>query len=230
MLKIRLSSERGHSDIGWLNTYHTFSFSDYYDPDYMGFGVLRVLNDDTVQPAGGFPEHHHENMEIISYVVTGVVEHQDNMGNGVEIEAGDVQYMSAGTGVRHSEFNPSETQFVRFLQIWLLPNKTGDKPRYQQVHIDRDAKINRWICLASSNGKENSINIHSDAAIYAAIVQPAHKLETNISSKKAWLQVVSGHIVANGSDLRAGDGAALEDVKELSILAKSEAEILLIEC
>lgn len=230
MLKVLRSNQRGHNNLGWLDTYHTFSFDNYYNPEYMKHGVLRVLNEDTVQPLGGFSKHHHNDMEIISYVVSGTLEHEDSMGNGSDIQTGDIQYMSAGSGVNHSESNPSESIPVKFLQIWLFPNRKNLTPKYNQISVTREDKLNKWLCVASSDGQQNSIQISSDAKIFTTILQPGYTLTQNIASQKAWLQVISGQISILDHILDKGDGAAIEDMAELNVTATHESEILLIEC
>ncbi len=230
MIEIRRSNQRGHFNFGWLDTYHTFSFGEYHDPKFMGFGNLRVLNQDKVQPGAGFPQHHHANMEIISYVVSGALEHKDSLGTGSIIKAGDVQYMSAGNGVTHSEFNPSDKEVVKFLQIWLIPNQIDLQPKYQQISVPRADKINRWRCVASIDGMSGSMQIAAAANIYASILQPLNMISKIINSKRAWLQVISGIIMLDTEVLDAGDGAGLIDVEQLDLISSEEAEIILIEC
>lgn len=230
MIKIRTSAQRGHFDFGWLSTYHTFSFGEYHDPQFLSHGIMRVLNDDTVQPSAGFPQHGHNDMEIISYVVSGSLEHKDSMGNGSIIKAGDVQYMSAGTGVQHSEFNSSKTNIVRFLQIWIFPAKKNLTPRYKQISVDRESKLNSWCCVVSADGRENSIDISAPTKIYATILEENQTLSRRMESKKSWLQVISGKLEINNDILHAGDGASLDDLSDLTLKAQLESEFLLIEC
>lgn len=230
MIKIRPSKQRGHFDFGWLSTFHTFSFGEYQDPEFMGYGNLRVINDDTVQPGEGFPQHAHHDMEIVSYVISGVLEHNDSMGNGSIIKAGDVQYMSAGTGVQHSEFNPSKAEPVRFLQIWIIPDNKKTLPQYQQISVAPSAKLKQWCCIVSNHKQENSILISAAVRMYACILQAEQRIDKQLSSNKAWLQIVSGQIMINDVTLYAGDGAALDNETQLSIQAQQQSEMLLIEC
>jgi len=230
MFEIRRSNQRGHFNFGWLDTYHSFSFGEYYDPKFMGFGNLRVLNQDMVQPNAGFPEHHHDNMEIVSYILSGKLEHKDNMGNGSIMRPGDVQYMSAGTGVTHSEFNTSSEDVVKFLQLWLLPNQDNLTPQYQQISLSREAKLNKWCCIAAPEQLPDALQIASDSSIYVTILQPLHILGKKVVHKHAWLQVISGTIMLETEVLQAGDGAALIDESELNLISAQDAELMLIEC
>jgi hypothetical protein len=228
MLSIRRAQDRGHANYGWLDTRHTFSFSDYYDPRFMGFRTLRVINDDRVRAGAGFPTHPHQDMEIISYVVEGALEHKDSMGNGSVIRPGDVQRMTAGTGVTHSEFNPSDNASTRLLQIWILPNQKGLSPGYEQKRFDdRDGKLR---LVASEDGRDGSITVHQDVAMYAtnlgATEQVEHRLEPD---RHAWVQIVKGELDLNGERLREGDGAALSDVKLIEMQANSDTEVLLFD-
>ena len=230
MITIRRSKERGHFDFGWLNTYHTFSFGEYYDPRNMGFRSLRVINEDFVHPGRGFPTHGHRDMEIITYVLEGGLAHKDSMGNGSIIRPGDVQRMSAGTGVMHSEANPSETESVHLLQIWILPDKMNVAPSYAEKKFDDEEKRGRLRLVASPDGSDGSISMHQDARLYAALLdaeeQVAHELEAD---RHAWVQVARGAIEINGQALKQGDGAAISGERELKITGTESSEILLFD-
>jgi redox-sensitive bicupin YhaK (pirin superfamily) len=223
MLQIRKSAERGTADLGWLLSRHTFSFSDYYDPQHLGFGPLRVINEDRVQPGQGFGTHGHRDMEIISYVLEGALEHKDSIGTGSVIRPGDVQVMSAGTGIRHSEFNHSKTELVHFLQIWIIPDREGITPRYDQKKFPDSEKRGRLRLVGSADGRDGSIVIHQDVELFAAILdrgeQAAHAFP---NGRDGWLQVARGSIEANGQRLDAGDGAAISD--EATIVVKGQAD------
>ena len=227
MITVRKSDERGHFDHGWLNTHHTFSFADYYDPQHVRFRTLRVINEDRVKPGEGFGTHPHRDMEIVSYVISGALEHKDSMGNGSVIVPGDVQRMSAGTGVTHSEFNPSDKDPVHFLQIWILPDRTGLKPGYEQKPFPEESKRNRLRLIASQDGREGSVTIHQDASIYACRLSQGddvvHKLRP---ARYGWIQVIEGEVALDGQVLQAGDGAALSGESEAKITAKKDAEFL----
>jgi quercetin 2,3-dioxygenase len=230
MIVRRPASERGHSDIGWLNSWHTFSFSDYHDPAHMGFRTLRVINDDRVAAGMGFGTHGHRDMEIISYVVSGQLAHQDSMGNGSTIVRGDVQYMSAGTGVAHSEFNPSETEGVHFLQIWVVPTERGFSPRYGQKNFSDDEKRNRLLLAISADGRDGSIAIRQDVDLYAGLVEAGKSVgHTLAPGRNGWLQIVAGSANLNGQILEEGDGARISGESALQIEAISDAEILLFD-
>jgi redox-sensitive bicupin YhaK (pirin superfamily) len=228
MLYVRKSNERGHSQYDWLNSFHTFSFAQYYDPGFMGFGSLRVINEDTVQPGMGFGKHPHKDMEIISYVVEGALEHNDSMGTGSVIKPGEIQKMSAGTGVEHSEFNHSKTDPLHFLQIWIIPEKTGLKPSYEQKTI---TKINNQLILIASNDAQNKmITIHQDVKIYVAYLSPKNTISYNLADKRgAWIQLIKGSLDINGELLSAGDGAAIFEENKLEIQAQTESEFLLFD-
>ena len=231
MMTIRKAAERGHANHGWLNSHHTFSFADYYDPKHMGFGPLRVINDDTVAGGGGFPPHGHRDMEIISYVLEGALEHKDSIGTGSVIRPGDVQVMSAGTGIRHSEFNPSKTEPVHFLQIWIIPDREGLKPRYDQKQFPDAEKRGRLQLVGSTDGRDGSIVIHQDVRLFAGIVnrgeQATHAFR---NGRNGWLQVARGSVEANGQRLDAGDGAALQGEPALTVIGKTDsAEVLLFD-
>jgi quercetin 2,3-dioxygenase len=230
MLTIRRSNERGGGDYGWLNTRHTFSFDQYLDPKWMGFRSLRVINEDVVAPNGGFPTHPHRDMEIITYILSGKLEHKDSLGTGSVILPGDGQRMTAGRGIRHSEFNPSRSQPVHLLQIWIMPEKRGLEPSYEQKSFPESEKRGRLRLIASSGGEDGSVRINQDAKLFVSLLAPGdlvtHKLD---ESRHAWLQVAKGEIELNGKKLRQGDGAAISDERELSIQAGEESEILLFD-
>ena len=226
----RVALERGHSDLGWLNSWHTFSFSDYHDAAHMGFRTLRVINDDRVAAGMGFGTHPHRDMEIISYVVSGQLAHKDSMGNGSTMVRGDVQYMSAGTGVLHSEFNPSQAEGVHFLQIWVLPAERGAAPRYGQKNFTDEDKHNQLRLTISQDGREGSIGIRQDLDLYAGLVDPGKSVtHTLAAGRHAWLQVAAGAVELNGKQLGEGDGAAVTGEQGLTISAISQAEILLFD-
>jgi hypothetical protein len=230
MLTVRRSEDRGHANHGWLDTRHTFSFSSYRDPAHMGFRALRVLNDDRVAPGQGFGTHPHSDFEIISYVVEGALEHRDSMGNGSVIQAGDVQRMTAGTGVTHSEFNHSEAEDVRFLQIWVVPERRGLAPGYEQKRFDEDDKRDRLRLVVSPEGKEGSLRLHQDVNVYASALGAGkhvrHELDTG---RHAWIQVIKGAIEVNGTRLDAGDGASSSDETLLELRALEDSEFLLFD-
>lgn len=212
MMDIRFAEDRGKANFGWLDSRHTFSFGQYHDPDHMGFGPLRVINEDRVAPARGFAEHGHSNMEIISYVLDGALEHKDSMGNGTIIRPGDVQRMTAGTGVRHSEYNASRTEPVHFLQIWIEPDQAGLAPGYEQVTFDPADRTNRLRLVASPDGRDDSVTIHQDAALYLGHLPPGVTVNHRVDAgRRMWAQIVQGHVDVNGHALQAGDGAALTD-------------------
>jgi quercetin 2,3-dioxygenase len=230
MIKIRKASERGHFAHGWLDTYHTFSFDRYYDADHMGFRSLRVINEDRVAPRQGFPTHSHRDMEIITYILSGAIEHKDSMGNGSIIRPGDVQRMTAGTGVAHSEFNPSETDPLHLLQIWILPERQGLTPGYEQKRFDDEQKSGRLCLVASQDGRDGSVTINQDAALYTSLLnaeqEVVHKLE---GGRHAWFQVARGAVAVNGINLDQGDGAAISNDASIAITGREAAEILLFD-
>ena len=228
--KLQKANERGTADHGWLKAKHSFSFASYYHPEKMNFGALRVLNDDIIAGGMGFGMHPHDNMEIITIPLEGALEHKDSIGNIGYIEAGDVQVMSAGTGVQHSEFNPSKAEPVRFLQIWIIPDNKKTLPQYQQISVAPSAKLKQWCCIVSNHKQENSILISAAVRMYACILQAEQRIDKQLSSNKAWLQIVSGQIMINDVTLYAGDGAALDNETQLSIQAQQQSEMLLIEC
>lgn len=232
MIQVRRSSERGHADHGWLNTFHTFSFADYYDPTFMGFRALRVINEDWVKPGMGFGTHGHRDMEIITYVLEGELAHKDSMGNGSSIKPGEVQRMSAGTGVRHSEFNHSKKDWVHLLQIWLLPESDGIKPSYEQKTFPDAEKQGKLRLIASPEARDGSVKIHQDANVYASLLSKDDKVEHKFEpGRYGWLQVIRGEIKLNGESLKAGDGAAIEKEQAIQIAAANgdQSEILLFD-
>jgi quercetin 2,3-dioxygenase len=231
MLEIRKAADRGTADLGWLKSRHTFSFADYYDHHHMGFGPLRVINEDRVAPGQGFGTHGHQDMEIISYVLEGALEHRDSIGTGSVIRPGDVQIMSAGTGIRHSEFNHSKTEPVHFLQIWIVPDRRGIAPRYDQKRFPDDQKGGRLRLIGSPKGDDGSIIIHQDVKLFASILSGGAKLEQPVApGRQAWLQVVRGSVDANGYRLDAGDGAAVHDESVLALKSDADStEILLFD-
>jgi redox-sensitive bicupin YhaK (pirin superfamily) len=230
MILIRKAGERGHFDHGWLDTYHTFSFADYFDSAHMGFRSLRVINDDRVAPGQGFGMHGHRDMEIVTYVLDGVLEHKDSMGNGSIIRAGELQRMTAGTGVRHSEFNPSDTQWVHLYQIWLLPQQKGLKPSYDQLAVAEEDKRGRFRLVASPDGVDGSLTIHQDARLYLASLSPGEGVAHEIGrGRAAWLQVLRGSVNALGHNLTLGDGVAVTDENTISIQATVPSEVLLFD-
>jgi len=227
MISIRRASDRGHFDHGWLNTYHTFSFADYHDPRFMGFRALRVINDDRVAPGQGFGEHRHRDMEIVSYVLEGALAHQDSMGNSGVIRPGDVQRMSAGTGVQHSEFNGSQTDPVHFLQIWILPETPGSPPGYEQKTFPRQTRRGKLRLVGSPDGREGSLTVGQDVAIYASVLEPGEEVQHRLApGRHAWLQVAEGSLDLNGHLLGEGDGAAVTDEDELDIAGKGSEFLL----
>lgn len=231
MIAIRRSEDRGIANHGWLDSRHTFSFGDYYDADQMGFGSLRVINEDRVRPGAGFGTHGHRDMEIISYVVDGALEHKDSIGTGSVIRPGDVQRMSAGTGIRHSEFNHSAEKPVHFLQIWLLPERGGINPGYEQKRFSDDDKRGRLRLIASRDGREGSVTVHQDADIFASVLNKNETVtHTFTGNRKAWVQVVRGTVEINGQELRAGDGAQAQNVATLTLTGRADdSEVLLFD-
>jgi len=231
MLIVRKSDERGTADLGWLYSRHTFSFSDYYDPQHMGFGPLRVINEDRVSPGQGFGTHGHQDMEIISYVLEGALEHKDSIGTGSVIRPGDVQVMSAGTGIRHSEFNHSKTEPVHFLQIWIVPDREGIAPRYDQKRFPDNEKRGRLRLVGSSDGRDGSIVIHQDVQFFAAVLNTGEQVTHALpAGRRAWLQVVRGAVETNGQRIDAGDSAAVDEEAALTVTARNDdAEILVFD-
>jgi redox-sensitive bicupin YhaK (pirin superfamily) len=229
MMTIRRAAERGHFENSWLNANHSFSFGEYYDPQNMGYSNLRVINDDTIAPKGGFPTHPHDNMEIVTYVMSGALEHKDSMGNGSVIRAGDVQRMSAGTGIRHSEFNPSSDESVKLLQIWLRPNKLGVEPEYSQRSIGNEEKRGRLKLIVSPDGREDSIATHQDSLLFASILGPEDGALDYApdSDRQLYLHVARGSVSVNGERLERGD--SIVTTRELHISAEEEGEFLLFD-
>ncbi len=230
MLQLRLSEQRGQADFGWLRSRHSFSFGGYHDPQHMGFGPLRVINEDKVAAAGGFDTHGHADMEIISYVLDGALEHKDSLGTGSVIRPGDVQRMSAGTGIRHSEFNASRTDPVHFLQIWIMPETSGLEPSYEQRHFDRAERHNKLKLVISGTPGDGVLKIHQQADIYASLLDTnehvSFKPETG---RRQWIQLASGELLVNGEQMRPGDGLAITGEPEIAIKALDGAEFLLFD-
>jgi len=230
MITIRRAHERGHAEHGWLNTYHTFSFADYYDPDHMGFRQLRVINEDRVQPGKGFGTHAHQDMEIITVVLDGALQHKDSLGNGSVIRPGDVQRMSAGTGVTHSEHNSSNTNPVHFLQIWILPARRGLVPSYEQRTFPATERVQTLRLVASPDGRNGSVTVHQDVDLYAALLSPASRVIHALRpGRNAWLQIAAGAVTLNKTSLEAGDGAAITDETALDIRGTVAAELFLFD-
>jgi redox-sensitive bicupin YhaK (pirin superfamily) len=230
VIAIRQARARGHVNHGWLDSYHTFSFAGYRDPAHMGFRALRVMNEDTVQPGQGFGEHPHNDMEIVTYVLEGALAHQDSMGNGEVLQPGEFQRMSAGTGITHSEFNPSRDEPVRLYQIWLFPNRKGIEPSYEQKRFGEEERRNRLRLVASHDAAEGSLLIHQDAQIYLSTLDDGQQVTHSLGDgRHAWLQVLRGAVSLNGHDLKAGDGAALSDERLVVMQANGEAEVMLFD-
>jgi len=230
MIQIRPSAERGGGNHGWLDTKHTFSFADYWDPKWMGFRSLRVINEDHVAPNTGFPTHPHRDMEIITYVLKGKLEHKDSLGTGSVILPGDGQRMTAGSGIRHSEFNPSTTEPVHLLQIWIQPEKAALPPSYEQKTFLEAEKRGKLRLIASRNANDGSVKINQDAKLYVSLLKPGEEVGHEFNAGRyGWLQVARGAIELNGSKLNQGDGAAISNEKQLSIKATEEAEVLLFD-
>ena len=230
MIAYRKSSERGHAEHGWLDSFHSFSFADYYDPAHMGFGPLRVINEDRVQPGMGFGTHGHRDMEIVSYVLDGELSHKDNMGNGSVIEPGDVQRMSAGRGVMHSEFNPSPDKPVHFLQIWIEPNVTGIRPSYEQKRVDAAAKRGRLVPIATPEGRDGSVTIHQDATIFATLLDGAERVTHEVAAgRRAYVHVARGSVAVNGERLGPGDAVKLDGGARIVLSDGDDAEVLLFD-
>ena len=230
MINIRRSEERGGGNYGWLNTRHSFSFSDYYDPRHMGFRSLRVVNEDWVAPGEGFPPHPHRDMEIITYVLEGALEHKDSLGTGSVIRPGDGQRMSAGRGIRHSERNASDTEKVHLLQIWILPDQPGHEPSYEQKAFAEDEKRGKLRLIAGPDGKDGSVTIHQDAKLYVSLLDAGQEATHELSAgRHAWVQVAKGEIELNGETLRQGDGAAVSEEKKLGLRGVKAAEVLVFD-
>jgi redox-sensitive bicupin YhaK (pirin superfamily) len=230
MIALRRSTDRGHANHGWLDSWHSFSFADYHDPAHMGFGPLRVINEDRVQPGMGFGTHGHRDMEIISYVLEGALEHKDSMGNGSVIRPGNVQRMSAGTGVRHSEYNPSASEGVHFLQIWIEPAAHGVTPGYEEKNFDAASKRGRLRLIASPDGREGSVTIHQDAFVYAALLDGAESAALAIADgRRAYVHVARGEVSVNGQRLTAGDALKVTGEGEIQLGAGREAEVIVFD-
>jgi redox-sensitive bicupin YhaK (pirin superfamily) len=230
MIKLRKAHERGHANHGWLDTWHTFSFADYHDPREMGFGPLRVINDDTVEPGQGFGTHGHRDMEIITYVLEGALEHKDSMGNGSIIRPGDVQRMSAGTGVRHSEFNPSHDERVHLLQIWIEPKLTGVAPSYEEKQFGAAEKRGQLRLVASPDGRDGSVTMHQDACVYAMLLDDAERVIYALApGRRVYVHVARGAVAVNGTPLEGGDGAKITGERELVLSDGQNAEVLLFD-
>ncbi|HYL84916.1 MAG TPA: pirin family protein [Candidatus Angelobacter sp.] len=230
MIEIRKSEDRGHANHGWLDTHFTFSFADYYDPQHVHFRTLRVMNDDRVAGGGGFPTHPHRDMEIVTYVLEGALEHRDSMGNGSVIKPGDVQYMSAGTGVRHSEFNASQTEPVHLYQIWMFPEKEGLKPAYDQKNFSEVEKRGKLRLLASPDGREGSVKIRQDNELYATVLAGGETVKHALKPERhAYVQVARGSVNLNGTRLDEGDGAAISAEQSLELTGVQDAEVLLFD-
>lgn len=221
---------RGHTKLGWLDSYHTFSFGGFYDPQRMGFHSLRVINDDRVVPSAGFPMHSHRDMEILTYVLEGALEHKDSLGTGAVIYPGEAQIMSAGTGITHSEFNSSKTEPVHFLQIWIMPDQAGLKPRYEQRNFPLEEKRGKLRLIAAKDGREGAVTVHQAVDIYVSVLEPgdqiSHQLRPN---RHAWLQIARGTVMLDGHSLEAGDGVAISQGEQLAISTDVGAEILLFD-
>lgn len=230
MIKMRRSEERGHADHGWLNSYHTFSFGSYHDSDFMGFGPLRVLNQDRVEPAKGFGTHGHDNMEIVSFVLSGTMEHKDSMGNGSQMTPGDVQLMSAGTGVTHSEFNASDDESLHFLQMWVIPAVHGTAPRYEQAHYPESERRGCFKLIASPDGRDNSLTIGQDVNLYTGLLDGSEADRLKLSDGRgAWIHVAEGALQLNGQRLETGEGAAIQEESQVNISNGENAQFVLWE-
>jgi redox-sensitive bicupin YhaK (pirin superfamily) len=230
VIEVRRSHERGRAEWGWLSSRHTFSFAGYRDPAHMGFRDLRVVNEDRVAPGRGFETHAHRDMEIVSYVIAGALEHRDSLGNGSVIRPGDVQRMTAGTGVTHSEFNPSSTEPVHFLQIWVLPERAGLEPDYQQAHFGPEVRRGAWRLVTSRDGREGSVVIHQDCDLYASILEAGSGASFALRpGRHAWLQVVTGELALAEAGLSAGDGVAISGEPGLDLEARARSEVLLFD-
>lgn len=228
MITIRRAEDRGKTKQDWLLSYHTFSFGTYHDPTNNGFKTLRVLNEDRVSPEGGFPTHPHRDMEILSYVIRGTLSHKDSLGNQGTIRQGEMQLMTAGSGITHSESNPSETEVLHFLQIWIRPEKNGLPPKYQKKYFHERERLNRWQLVASSDPQKGAMHLHQKAEVYIASLKAGHTLEHLIEAKvSVWIQVVKGELLFGEIRIREGDGVGIEDETKLSLVAQSDAEILL---
>ena len=230
MIELRKSEDRGHANHGWLDSHHSFSFADYHDPQHVQYSVLRVINEDRVAPGAGFPTHGHRDMEIVTYVLDGALEHKDSLGTGSVIRPGDVQRMSAGTGVRHSEYNASQSEPVHFLQIWILPNKNGIAPSYEQKSFTPAALTDRLRLIASPDGRDGSVTIHQDALLYATKLNGPSALTHDLpAGRKAYVQVARGSLQVNGTTVQAGDGVKIEKETQIVLSSGQSAEALLFD-
>lgn len=230
MIALRKAQERGHANHGWLDTYHTFSFANYHDREHMGFRTLRVINEDTVAAGAGFGTHGHRDMEIVTYVLEGALEHKDSIGNGTVIRPGEVQRMSAGIGIMHSEFNHSQSEPVHFLQIWLLPDTKDLQPSYEQRAFDLANDSGKLRLVAARDGRDNAVKVHQDVNLYAAVLEKGDRISHSLAANRhAWVQVVRGEVTLNGLSLDRSDGAAISDLSEIGIEARTNAEILLFD-
>lgn len=230
MIQVRKSSERGHVEHGWLSTYHTFSFADYHDPEHMGFRSLRVINEDFVDPGQGFDTHGHKNMEIITYILSGSLQHKDSMGTGSIIRPGDLQRMSAGKGVLHSEFNPSADEKVHLLQIWILPEQNGGSPSYEQKHFPESERKNQLRLVASRDGAQGALTVHQDVRLFSALLDPGKRIDYPVpAGRHVWVQVARGKLTVNGKELGAGDAAALSQEESLELKALENSEVLVFD-
>ncbi|MBP9854071.1 MAG: pirin family protein [Candidatus Omnitrophica bacterium] len=230
MITVRRANERGHANFGWLNSFHTFSFGEYHDPNHMSFRTLRVINDDTVQPANGFGEHPHRDMEIISYVIDGELEHKDSLGHGAVLKTGEVQAICAGTGITHSEFNPSKTKAVHFLQIWILPGKKGLKPRYQQEMLSRFKNDNGLTLFVSNREEDQCLIISQDAKIYHGKLKAGQSRKYQTSKDRGlWIQMINGNITVGENVISQGDGISIEQTTEFTLESISDSEFLLFD-
>ncbi len=230
MIQVRKAKDRGHANHGWLETYHTFSFSTYQDPQHMRFRSLRVMNEDVVAPGQGFGTHPHNDMEIVTYVLEGALEHRDSMGNGEVLRPGEFQRMTAGTGITHSEFNPSASESVHLYQIWLLPDRRGLEPSYEQKRFAENERHNRLRLVASNDAADGSLLIHQDARIYLSKIDAGNEIEHGLlENRHAWLQVLRGTVSLNGLELGTSDGAAVSDTRALTVRAHADAEIMLFD-
>ena len=230
MITFRDRSTRGQSRTGWLDSKHSFSFGDYYDPEHIGFRALRVINEDRIIPGAGFPRHGHRDMDILSYVLDGALQHKDSIGNGTVIRPGEIQRMSAGTGVEHSEFNASQSKPAHFLQIWIIPEKRGIKPSYEQKSVPLEERRGKLRLVAAPDAPEGAVTLHEDARVYVANLAASERVSHDIAPDRGvWVQVARGIVGLNGTELREGDGAALEDETNVTIEAETDSEILLFD-
>lgn len=230
MIEVRSAENRGRTDWGWLDSRHTFSFGDYYDPRHMGFGALRVINDDRVTPGSGFGTHGHRDMEILSYVLEGALEHKDSSGGGGVIRPGEIQFMRAGSGVTHSEYNHSKAEPVHFLQIWIVPDTRGLEPAYGQLSFDREVARSGFVLLASKSGRNGAIQVHQDFELWMTLLGPGDRRELQLrSGRRAWVHVARGSVELNGTGLQEGDGTAVSDEEKLGLVGKHDAEVLVFD-